>query len=695
MKIKSLGLKISLIVAVLVAVIVVVVMVVVVSGSDGLVTDLTGKAAKAANLAFESQVQSLEDEALTFANFIAGDVDVINALSNRDADALTEVINRLEFELDSIAVCDANGVVIARSNDDRRGDNISNLEDIHIALTTGTGISTIERGAFSSLSTCGSAAIRDYNGDVIGAVTCAHDLTNPKYVDLVKEYSNCEATLFDADTRVNSTLKDDRGNRVIGTQASDAVRETVLNNQQEYETQIVLFGHTYAATYSPLVVDGVSLGMLFTGVNIDDTLADRQSMINTVLWLSIAIGVVAIALVFLFNVVSVSKPLKKIGEFADKIRNGDLGLSSTSVSTVDVRSADEVGTLARALEHAYAQLRGYVGEIKERMQGLADGDLATECLFEFQGDFIMIKDSINMISQNLNRTMTEVNASTSQVSTGAKQVADGAQALAQGSTEQAASIEELSASISEIAEKTKKNADIAGRAARLADTIRDNAEQGNRQMDEMIGAVKGINQSSQSISKVIKVIDDIAFQTNILALNAAVEAARAGQHGKGFAVVAEEVRNLASKSAEAAKDTGSLIQDSVEKAELGVHIAERTAASLTEIVSGINESSELIREIADASDEQSRSTKQITVGIDQVAQVVQQNSATAQESAAASEEMSGLSGMLQDLVSRFRLKDGGMVRSLPVSVGAGRAGYDDPDAGGYDYPRADGGFGKY
>jgi len=236
-----------------------------------------------------------------------------------------------------------------------------------------------------------------------------------------------------------------------------------------------------------------------------------------------------------------------------------------------------------------------------------------------------------------------------------RSISSGSHSLAQGTAEQAATIEELSGSIQEIETKTTENASMAEKASSLSVSIKDKAEKGNHQMDELMNSVKDINTASGEIKKVIKVIDDIAFQTNILALNAAVEAARAGSAGKGFAVVAEEVRNLASKSAEAAKNTAGLIEDSIQKADTGLVLATETASSLHDIVEGINQNTELMLGIAKSSNEQRDSISNVTTGIDQVANVIQQNSATAQESAAASEEMSGQVSRLEDLISKFRV----------------------------------------
>ncbi|MDR1754034.1 MAG: methyl-accepting chemotaxis protein [Eubacterium sp.] len=655
MKLKSLGLKISLIVAMFIAVIITTVLYISVTKVNAMVDNFAVENAKTANNVFASSMQSRLNDALVYAERAAGSKDIVEAMTTGYVGTLESLL-RGEYmqDLDIISICDVNGNVLVRGHSDQKGDNVLDQKNIASALA-GKPLAVIEKGLLTGLAARGGAPIFDRGGRVIGAVSCGYDLSKTKYVDAVKESNNCEVTIFDGDTRFNTTLIDEKGNRVVGTPAGDEVIEQVLNKQQNFSLRTSLFGSNYAAYYSPLIVDGEAVGMLFAGVNIDSMLESQSEMLNSVIVAAIVAGVLSVIIIFVFSMFSVSKPLRKIGVFADKIRSGDIGLSSGSSSVINIRSADEVGVLARTLEQSYQQLQGYVREIEGRMKDLASGDFSHESTYQFQGDFILIKDSINDITRNLDRTIKEVNNSSLQVSSGSRQIADGAQALAQGSTEQAATVEQLSSSIMIIADKTKTNSEMTDKAAKLSISIKEKAERGNRQMSEMMKAVEEITAASSQIEKVIKVIDDIAFQTNILALNAAVEAARAGSAGKGFAVVAEEVRNLASKSAEAAKNTGGLIANSIEKANLGLNIAIETSSSLKEIVEGINESTEIVRNIAILSDEQAAAVAEVNTGINQVAQVVQQNSATAQESAAASDEMSRQADALEELISRFKL----------------------------------------
>lgn len=356
-----------------------------------------------------------------------------------------------------------------------------------------------------------------------------------------------------------------------------------------------------------------------------------------------------------------------------------------AVGNVDVvlkkRRNDEFGELVDSFQAVVDNIRyqsNVAGEV-------ADGNLTIEVQPASDND-VLGSALAQMVDKN-HTTLSHITDAAAQVSTSSSEVANASEALAQGSTEQASAIEEITASISDVADKTKENASEASNAAELVEHALDNVHKGNAQMGEMMNAMKDINDSSESISKIIKVIDDIAFQTNILALNAAVEAARAGEAGKGFAVVAEEVRNLAAKSATAASETAELIEDSIHKVNAGSKIASETADALGEITKAVEESEGIILGISEASNYQATAIAQINQAIDQVSQVVQNNSATSEQCAAASIELSNQANRMQELLSNYHLGD---------TADALESTFSD-DVAEEDVPsiRLDEGFGKY
>lgn len=334
------------------------------------------------------------------------------------------------------------------------------------------------------------------------------------------------------------------------------------------------------------------------------------------------------------------------------VSEGDL---NSDVPTV--KANDETGDLLQDLGETIERLRKVVRVTSMHLEAIAAGDLTGKVENQFSGDFGPITQSLVTIYKSLNETMHQIDESAVQVSSGSNQVSDGAQALSQGATEQASSVEELAASMGEIASQIHNNAQNAEKTSEKADSVGSMMEVSSQQMQHMMEAMREISQRSDQIGKIIKDIEDIAFQTNILALNAAVEAARAGDAGKGFAVVADEVRNLASKSSESSKNTAVLIESTINAVENGIRIANETAESLTRAVSGVREVTENINKITLSSKEQAVSVTQINLGIDQIASVVQNNSATSEESAAASEELSGQAHILADLVKKFKVNE--------------------------------------
>ena len=431
---------------------------------------------------------------------------------------------------------------------------------------------------------------------------------------------------------------------LIGQKYSDMLVEKMQSKEAFFQRD------SQVRYYVPLQIEGVDWW-----VQTAMTIPHFDQEKNQLLFALILSEVIIFILVQIINFVRISnalKPLKKISEAGKEVAGGNFDVE------IHYPQQDEIGELSRSISEVIGRSKKIVFDLRDRLDAMAGGNF-TENLEseEYVGDYAPLLESLKHIQEDMNRTLQEVHASSVQVLSSAEQVNTGAQSLSQGATEQASSIEELSANMQDISHSIQASTKTAGDAYKLQGEAGVAVLQSNEKMEEMRKAMDDITAKSNEISKIIKTIDDIAFQTNILSLNAAIEAARAGAAGKGFAVVADEVGNLAQKSAKAAQNTGLLIEETIEAVEKGAKITEETAESLNSVSKSTEEVNTLIEKISSASSKDLEGITSLNQGLQQISSVVQANSATAEQSAAASEELTGQANKMNELVERFQLKE--------------------------------------
>ena len=501
-------------------------------------------------------------------------------------------------------ICDLTGQQVAR--DSGNYVNVADRDYVRAVMQEGKAYAfsdAVISKATNRVMIIAAVPIKDEAGNVVGAMASTFNMDTLQKL-LLEDTNNL------TDRQEIVFLTDSKGNVMIHPE--EKFMQTLTNWSSMEPVKAAASGKTEVCQYVngdnvDSLAASASVGNLGWGIVVENSRSDVMSVIYNSITTIAIIMIVLLALVVVFARIlanSFATPMKELAEKSELMANGDLTVR------LNVESNDEIGHAANAF---------------------------------------------NKMSCQMNEVMSKISIASQQVASGSKNIADAGNMLAKGASSQASSVEELSASISEINEQTKNNAGNAEEANNLASDTHTKANIGNERMEEMLQAMVDINESSNNIAKIIKVIDEIAFQTNILALNAAVEAARAGQHGKGFAVVAEEVRNLAARSAEAAKSTTEIIQHSIDKVNAGTELAKGTAQALHSIKESIDQVTVLVADIAQASQKQSSALQMLNQGVLQVSNVVQTNSSTAEESASASVELNAQAELLQEAVSKFKI----------------------------------------
>lgn len=622
---------------------------------SSMVIKVSEEKAEASIKLVETELQALKNNLEEYAAQASADQTIIDSVKNKNSGNIQKYIDSFKkdaSEVSNITVIDAKGKIIASTDSaNKSGQDISGINIVKAAMDGKYG-SDICKGISDYFSAISISPVYS-NNTVTGMIIVDYNIEETKFLDNMKSYVNNEITIFENDVRVNTTVIQD-GKRITGTKLDPQIADIVINNKQSYTGKTNVFGKTYITVYNPILsFDGNVAGVLFSGN--DHSVVERQILQEVILIVIISILSIAVSIVILkrYFRLRVNTPLDSVVAAARAVETGEI--NEDIISTLHMITSDnEIGSLARSMEVAVKSVKQLEESINGYENAFSMHDLTYSNLSGQRGIYLAIVNIVDKLFSELRTILIDINQAAEGIDAGAEHVAAAAQMLAQGATEQASSTQEMAATISDISEQVKIEASNAFDAGKLAKISEEEVLKSSQYMTQMMKAMEDITQTANEIGKIIKAIDDIAFQTNILALNAAVEAARAGLAGKGFSVVADEVRSLAAKSAEAAKNTTLLIESSASAVKKGYAIAKDTALSLNTVVDETGKTNLLINDIAEASQRQSDSIYQVNIGVEQISGVVQENSATAEEIAASSEELSGQANSLKEMVGKYK-----------------------------------------
>lgn len=637
-----------------------------ISSMNSAVNTVKESAVKSSLMSLSESITDKEKTLENSAYAIASIDSIKNAVADNNSSVLKNLTSALTdpMNIKFITVTDSAGNILSQTYSPAKSTNeINDRGDVKNALA-GKISSGIVASSDIDYAIYAAAPIIDIYGKVIGVVSVAFSLDDTNFLDSLKQDTGNEFTIFNGNIRYSTTIEQN-GKRITGTALSSAVADKVVKQKQNYIGEATILGQDYLAAYMPIYTfDGSVAGVIFSGYSVNGIESIQRNNITAIL---ITAGIITLLFLFLVSLILkrvINIPITKITKVAISIETGVIE-QDTIDELKSIKSKSEIGALAQSMFNAVNAIRGIARDAGILQEAVEAFDLTAKVeISSHNGIYKIIMEIIDDLFNQLRVTVANTNVVAHEVFMGTEVLSNAAHMLAEGSSEQSAAIENLSQSITEISSQAESNLRYIEQGTSFIDQTAEDIAQGNVDMNNLLFTMNEISNSSSQILNITKVIDNIAFQTNILALNAAIEAARAGSAGKGFSVVAEEVRSLAVKSAEAAQQTSELLINSFAQIENGKKLADIASSSLSNAAEKAKRIHEVNSKIIDSSKQQTNSINQIILNLDQIFQVVQTNSAISQESASTSMELSKQAEQLYMETAKYKLEKSTECNSL-------------------------------